>query len=56
MLDKTQQTERLFKLLRSETFEQSTLKAKCKLISNILESIEKKNTLKYLANIDLNNN
>ncbi len=51
-----EQIDQIYTLLESKTFEQSTLKAKCKLISNTLECIEKRNILKYLINIDLNNN
>ena len=36
--------------------DQSILKAKYRLINDIVEGIEKKNVLKYPLNIDLNNN
>ena len=46
----------MYALLESKIFEQSDLMGKCELIKDTLESIEKKNVLKYPFNIDLNNN
>ena len=54
--DRNHQTVSVYEILQAKWCEPNTLRANIMLIDNAIKSPGKKNTLKYLANIDLNNN